>query len=74
MTMKLMLKTISWEKDPGDDQDDPERFLGSYPPKSSSEPCPVRATFRLPQQVIDLLSVIAAQLGIKQKLILKKIK
>ncbi|MDW7773536.1 MAG: hypothetical protein SCH71_11680 [Desulfobulbaceae bacterium] len=27
----------------------------------------VRATFRLPQQVIDLLSVIAAQLGIKQK-------
>ena len=27
----------------------------------------VRATFRLPQQAIDLLSVIAAQLGIKQK-------
>jgi hypothetical protein len=27
----------------------------------------VRATFRLPQQVIDLLSVIASQLGIKQK-------
>ena len=27
----------------------------------------VRATFRLPHQVIELLSVIAAQLGIKQK-------
>jgi hypothetical protein len=27
----------------------------------------VRATFRLPQQVIDLISVIAGQLGIKQK-------
>jgi hypothetical protein len=27
----------------------------------------VRATFRLPQQIIDLLSVIAGQLGIKQK-------
>jgi hypothetical protein len=27
----------------------------------------VRATFRLPQQVIDLLTVIAGQLGIKQK-------
>jgi len=27
----------------------------------------VRATFRLPEQVIDLLSVIAKQLGIKQK-------
>ena len=27
----------------------------------------VRATFRLPQQTIDLLSVIAGQLGIKQK-------
>lgn len=27
----------------------------------------VRATFRLPQQAIDLLSVIASQLGIKQK-------
>ena len=27
----------------------------------------VRATFRLPKQVIDLLSVVAAQLGIKQK-------
>jgi hypothetical protein len=27
----------------------------------------VRATFRLPQQVIDLLAVIAGQLGIKQK-------
>jgi hypothetical protein len=27
----------------------------------------VRATFRLPQQVIDLLALIAGQLGIKQK-------
>jgi hypothetical protein len=27
----------------------------------------VRATFRLPRQIIDLLSVMAAQLGIKQK-------
>ena len=27
----------------------------------------VRATFRLPQQVIDLLTIIAGQLGIKQK-------
>jgi len=27
----------------------------------------VRATFKLPQQIIDLLSVIAGQLGIKQK-------
>lgn len=27
----------------------------------------VRATFRLPKQVIDLLSVIASQMGIKQK-------
>ncbi len=27
----------------------------------------VRATFRLPRQIIDLLSLIAAQLGIKQK-------
>lgn len=27
----------------------------------------VRATFRLPQRVIDLVSVIASQLGIKQK-------
>ena len=27
----------------------------------------VRATFRLPRQIIDLLSVIASQMGIKQK-------
>src|SRR5210317_470126 len=27
----------------------------------------VRATFKLPQQTIDLLTVIASQLGIKQK-------
>ena len=33
----------------------------------------VRATFKLPQEIIDLLGVIAGQLGIKQKSLLDKL-
>lgn len=39
-----------------------EHFMEDLKGKQS-----VRATFRLPRQVIDLLSVIATQMGIKQK-------